>query len=179
GVVATGPVGTRDAEIEFLFVIELALNVHAHGADRDNHGTFARNFTSKIDGIAARSLGSNQYRIGAASSRVLEAQVPKFGGGNTGGVSTQAQSQLAPLSDDVHPQNTTTCRFEHLNGKLTQQSKTDHRDKIAQLHISGTNSVQTDGSHRGESGVFERYVRTFRKLGNEQTGNTGNFGVDG
>ena len=39
--------------------------------------------------------------------------------------------------------------------------------------------MQTDGSHRGESGVFERYVRTFRKLGNEQTGNTGNFGVDG
>ena len=31
----------------------------------------ARNFTSKIDGITARSLGSNQYRIDATSSRVL------------------------------------------------------------------------------------------------------------
>jgi hypothetical protein len=78
-IVAAGSVGTRNAEVEFLFVIALALQFHPHGANRDNNGAVARNFCSLVHRLATGRLGRDENGVHSETMRPLRAHVGELG----------------------------------------------------------------------------------------------------
>ena len=72
GIVASGAIGARNPEIEFLLVIELALKVHADGADGDYDTAIASHLGCEVDRAAARSLSRDQHTVHTVTGRMVE-----------------------------------------------------------------------------------------------------------
>src|SRR5439155_24630274 len=77
-VVSARPIRTRDPEIQLLFVVELALEIHSDRANHNYNSAVASDFRSEVDGAAARGFGRNQHAINAVSAGMPKAQISKF-----------------------------------------------------------------------------------------------------
>ena len=77
GIVTTRTVGARDAEVEFLFVIRLSLDVHTDRPHGHDDTAIACDGASQVDGIAAGGFGGDQDTVNACSARTLSAEIAK------------------------------------------------------------------------------------------------------
>jgi hypothetical protein len=79
-VVPAGTVRTRDAEVEFFFVVGFAFDLNADRANGDHNRALASDGTRQIDRIAAGSFRSDQNGIYAHALGTLQTEITKIGG---------------------------------------------------------------------------------------------------
>ena len=101
-VVAAGTVGARDAKIQFLFVIEFALQLHADGSDGDHNGAIARHFRGQVHGLAAWSLRRDQHRVHAHAARLLEAQIAELTRAGARCFGSAPDREIGALPQQIH-----------------------------------------------------------------------------
>src|SRR5262245_58443753 len=83
------------------------------------------------------------------------------------------------MGDDIHAEDTTTCSLKKLRCKLAKKSESDDRDRVAQLHIRGADSVQGNRPYRRKRGLLEGSLRAFCDFGHQQSGDACNLRVHG
>ncbi len=154
GVITTGTIGARNSKIQFLLVIEFALQLHADGSHRNHNGAIARQFRSQVHRFAAWSLRRNQYRVNAHAARFLEAQIAELGRTRTSGLGSASDRQIGTRSKQIHPKDAAPGRLQKLNRNLSEQTQTDHRDRVAERDFRRADTVQADRADRTEGSLF-------------------------
>src|SRR5262245_54903893 len=157
-VVPSRAIRPRDAQIEFFFVVKLALDIHPDRSDRDHDSAIPCNLTCEIDRSAAGSLGRDQHSIDPSSAGALKAKVAKVGCTGRDTVGSELCCKFRAIRGDVHAQDAAASRFQELDGELSEEPETDDSDEVTELHVSGTDTVKSDSAHGSERGLFETYI---------------------
>src|SRR5439155_10040980 len=177
-VVAAGAVRTRDAELEFLLVIKLALDVHSDCAHGNNCSMIASDFCGQVYGIAAGSFRGNQYGIHTISARLPETEVEEVGCRRNNSICAEASCQLSALGRDVHTEDSATRRFQDLRRQLPEQSESDHGDNVAEFDLGNANPMQRNCAHGGKGGFLESDWRVESKFCHQKPWHTSELCVN-
>ena len=118
GVVPAWTVGSGNAEMEFLFVIELALEVHAYRADRNHHAAIARHLSCEIYRIAVGRFGRNDNGVGALAAGRVDAHFRERRIRIGSAVGAETFREFDASLDNIHSQHSATGCFEYLDGEL-------------------------------------------------------------
>src|SRR5206468_11599149 len=76
--VTSRPIRTGNAEVEFFFVVELALKLHPNRAQRHDDSAIARDFRGQVDWTAAWGFCRDQHTVGAMTAGMAKAQIAKL-----------------------------------------------------------------------------------------------------
>ena len=131
-IVATRTVGHRNPERKFAIEVRLARNVQSHGANHDDAAFLSRDFTGEFYRlIGFRSCG-NQHRIRSTSARPFNHARLGIAIGRATVVGAELSRQFNPVRIEIDSENSTTVRFQKLNGYLSNQAKTDYDNRFTQ-----------------------------------------------
>ncbi len=158
GIVAARPVRAREAQLQFLLVIDLSRDLHPHGADHRDDRAVARNRAREFDRIAGVGRGSDDHGIDAVAARKI-GHAPRDVVAATDAV---VRAELARERDlrviEIDAENAAAGRLEDLHRQLAEQPQPDDGHRVAEPDLRRPHALQRDRAQRDEGRLVEAHA---------------------
>ena len=152
GVVAAGPVGAREPQVELAVVVGPARDVEADVADDHDRGAVAGKGGGEADRVVgARRRGADEDRVGPArpGGLAVELAAQRDLGARVG-------REVAEPLGEVDAEHPAAGGERDPDGELADQAEADDGDARADLDVGAPEAVHRDRAERREGGVLER-----------------------
>ena len=121
-VVAAGTVGGGQPQLEFLQVVGLARQIHAHGAEHHHPALPAADLSGDFDRTVVLGARSDQHAIGAVPAAHDLGRLGQFAD-QYGIVGTKLPGHRQLVGSDISCQHTAAIGLEHLHRQLAEQTR--------------------------------------------------------
>ena len=158
-VITSGPVRARYLKTQLLLIEIIPSHIQSDNTHQHDPSPLTGHLTRLVDHLMALRGGRDQDTIRTDTPRIILHEPYRIRtSARINSHDSLRGGHIHLLLVKIHPDNLTAVRSQQLRRHQTDQSQTDHHDRLAQLRIQQADSLQANRANHREGRLLIRYI---------------------